>query len=116
MPYAIFQVGPNIFPKLINQLPTPVDFMSIPFISHILQQISQWTHHQVNILIFQFLDNMKICFLRSRHTGMPQSASYTGDGNTGKKQQRSMSMPQPMDWNGIIIIKVVLLDLVIIVK
>ncbi|SEH46808.1 Type I restriction modification DNA specificity domain-containing protein [Fructobacillus pseudoficulneus] len=50
-----------------------------------LTQSGQRSHDNINIFIFQFLNNMKIGFLSGRHAGMSQSSSHTSNRNTSKK-------------------------------
>ena len=42
-------------------------------------QRRQGPHNQINILIFQFMNNVKIRFLCGRHTGMAKSPGYTSN-------------------------------------
>ena len=42
-------------------------------------QRRQGPHNQINILIFQFMNNVKIRFLCGRHTGMAKSPGYASN-------------------------------------
>ncbi len=42
-------------------------------------QRRQGSHNQINILIFQFMNNVKIRFLCGRHTGMAKSPGYASN-------------------------------------
>ena len=44
-----------------------------------LAQRRQGPHNQINILIFQFMNNVKIRFLCGRHTGMAKSPGYASN-------------------------------------
>ena len=49
-------------------------------------QRRQGPHNQINILIFQLLNNMQICLLSRCHTSMSQPTGYTGNRNARKQQ------------------------------
>ena len=42
-------------------------------------QRRQGPHNQINILVFQFMNNVKIRFLCGRHTGMAKSPGYASN-------------------------------------
>lgn len=58
-----------------------------------LIQVRKGSHDDVNVLAFQFLNNVQIGFLSGRHAGMSEAPCHTGDGNAGEKHERCMGMP-----------------------
>ena len=51
------------------------------------------THHDIDILVFKFADDMKISVLCGVHACMTKSLGHTGNRYAGKQQQRGMGVP-----------------------
>lgn len=54
-------------------------------------------HYEVDILVFELLDYVKICLLRCGHAGMAESSCDAGDRDAGEQQNRSMGVPQSVN-------------------
>ena len=62
-----------------------------------LTQIRQWSHHKIDILVLQFLNNMEVSLLRRGHTRMTKPSCDACNGDAGKKQKWCMCMAQAMN-------------------
>ena len=58
-----------------------------------LDEGGEGTHHDIDILVFKFADDMKISVLRGVHACMTKSLGHTGNRYAGKQQQRGMGVP-----------------------
>ena len=58
-----------------------------------LDEGGEGTHHDIDILVFKFADDMKISVLCGVHAGMTKSLGHTGNRYAGKQQQRGMGVP-----------------------
>lgn len=58
-----------------------------------LDEGGEGTHHDIDILVFKFADDMKISVLCGVHACMTKSLGHTGNRYAGKQQQRGMGMP-----------------------
>ena len=58
-----------------------------------LDEGGEGTHHDVDILVFKFADDMKISVLCGVHACMTKSLGHTGNRYAGKQQQRGMGVP-----------------------
>lgn len=58
-----------------------------------LDEGGEGTHHDIDILVFKFADNMKISVLCGVHACMTKSLGHTGNRYAGKQQQRGMGVP-----------------------
>ena len=58
-----------------------------------LDEGGEGTHHDIDILVFKFADDMKISVLCGVHACMTKSLGYTGNRYAGKQQQRGMGVP-----------------------
>lgn len=58
-----------------------------------LDEGGEGTHHDIDILVFKFADDMKISVLCGVHACMTKSLGHTGNRYAGKQQQRGMGVP-----------------------
>ena len=58
-----------------------------------LDEGGKGTHHDIDILVFKFADDMKISVLCGVHACMTKSLGHTGNRYAGKQQQRGMGVP-----------------------
>lgn len=58
-----------------------------------LDEGGEGTHHDIDILVFEFADDMKISVLCGVHACMTKSLGHTGNRYAGKQQQRGMGVP-----------------------
>lgn len=58
-----------------------------------LDEGGEGTHHDIDILVFKFADDMKISVLCGVHACMTKSFGHTGNRYAGKQQQRGMGVP-----------------------
>ena len=58
-----------------------------------LDEGGEGTHHDIDILVFKFADDMKISVLCGVHACMTRSLGHTGNRYAGKQQQRGMGVP-----------------------
>ena len=58
-----------------------------------LDEGGEGTHHDIDILVFEFADDMKISVLCGVHAFMTKSLGHTGNRYAGKQQQRGMGVP-----------------------
>ena len=58
-----------------------------------LDEGGEGTHHDIDILVFKFADDMKISVLCGVHACMTKSLGHTGNRYDGKQQQRGMGVP-----------------------
>ena len=58
-----------------------------------LDEGGEGTHHDIDILVFSFADDMKISVLCGVHACMTKSLGHTGNRYAGKQQQRGMGVP-----------------------
>ena len=58
-----------------------------------LDEGGEGTHHDIDILVFKFTDDMKISVLCGVHACMTKSLGHTGNRYAGKQQQRGMGVP-----------------------
>lgn len=58
-----------------------------------LDEGGEGTHHDIDILVFKFADDMKISVLCGVHACMTKSLEHTGNRYAGKQQQRGMGVP-----------------------
>ena len=58
-----------------------------------LDEGGEGTHHDIDILVFKFADDMKISVLCGVHACMTESLGHTGNRYAGKQQQRGMGVP-----------------------
>ena len=78
-------------------------FSDLDFLITLHQRKRQWlkwldeggegTHHDIDILVFKFADDMKISVLCGVHACMTKSLGHTGNRYAGKQQQRGMGVP-----------------------
>lgn len=57
-----------------------------------LDEGGEGTHHDIDILVFKFADDMKISVLCGVHACMTKSLGHTGNRYAGKQQQRGMGV------------------------
>ena len=58
-----------------------------------LDEGGEGTHHDIDIFVFKFADDMKISVLCGVHACMTKSLGHTGNRYAGKQQQRGMGVP-----------------------
>ena len=58
-----------------------------------LDEGGEGTHHDIDILVFKFADDMKISVLCGVHACMAKSLGHTGNRYAGKQLQRGMGVP-----------------------
>ena len=58
-----------------------------------LDEGGEGTHHDIDILVFKFADDMKISVLCGVHACMTKSLGHAGNRYAGKQQQRGMGVP-----------------------
>ena len=58
-----------------------------------LDEGGEGKHHDIDILVFKFADDMKISVLCGVHACMTKSLGHTGNRYAGKQQQRGMGVP-----------------------
>ena len=58
-----------------------------------LDEGGEGTHHDIDILVFKFADDMKISVLCGVHACMTKPLGHTGNRYAGKQQQRGMGVP-----------------------
>lgn len=58
-----------------------------------LDEGGEGTHHDIDILVFKFADDVKISVLCGVHACMTKSLGHTGNRYAGKQQQRGMGVP-----------------------
>ena len=58
-----------------------------------LDEGGEGTHHDIDILVFKFADDMKISVLCGVHACMTKSLGHTDNRYAGKQQQRGMGVP-----------------------
>ena len=54
-------------------------------------------HYEVDILVFELLNYVKICLLRCGHACMAESSCNTGDRDAGEQQDRGMGVSQSVN-------------------
>lgn len=91
-------------PKLENEQKSIAEFFDhLDSLITLHQRKRQWlkwldeggegTHHDIDILVFKFADDMKISVLCGVHACMTKSLGHTGNRYAGKQQQRGMGVP-----------------------
>lgn len=91
------------FPDVTEQQAIGTFFSSLDDLITLHQRKRQWlkwldeggegTHHDIDILVFKFADDMKISVLCGVHACMTKSLGHTGNRYAGKQQQRGMGVP-----------------------
>lgn len=91
------------FPGLSEQTAIGAALSEIDSLITLHQRKRQWlkwldeggegTHHDIDILVFKFADDMKISVLCGVHACMTKSLGHTGNRYAGKQQQRGMGVP-----------------------
>ena len=91
------------FPGLSEQAAIGAALSEIDNLITLHQRKRQWlkwldeggegTHHDIDILVFKFADDMKISVLCGVHACMTKSLGHTGNRYAGKQQQRGMGVP-----------------------
>ena len=59
-----------------------------------LHECRQCSHDDVDVLVFEFSDNVQVGFLGGVHARMAEALGDARDGHAGKQQQRRMRVPQ----------------------
>lgn len=95
--------GEFAFPSKDEQTAIGSMFKQLDFLITLHQRKRQWlkwldeggegTHHDIDILVFKFADDMKISVLCGVHACMTKSLGHTGNRYAGKQQQRGMGVP-----------------------
>lgn len=90
------------FPGLSEQAAIGAALSEIDNLITLHQRKRQWlkwldeggegTHHDIDILVFKFADDMKISVLCGVHACMTKSLGHTGNRYAGKQQQRGMGV------------------------
>lgn len=91
------------FPDVTEQQAIGTFFSSLDSLITLHQRKRQWlkwldeggegTHHDIDILVFKFADDMKISVLCGVHACMTKSLGHAGNRYAGKQQQRGMGVP-----------------------
>ena len=94
---------PVNLPSLVEQQAIGSFFSHLDDLITLHQRKRQWlkwldeggegTHHDIDILVFKFADDMKISVLCGVHACMTKSLGHTGNRYAGKQQQRGMGVP-----------------------
>ena len=94
---------PVNLPSLVEQQAIGSFFSHLDNLITLHQRKRQWlkwldeggegTHHDIDILVFKFADDMKISVLCGVHACMTKSLGHTGNRYAGKQQQRGMGVP-----------------------
>lgn len=94
---------PVNLPSLVEQQAIGSFFFHLDDLITLHQRKRQWlkwldeggegTHHDIDILVFKFADDMKISVLCGVHACMTKSLGHTGNRYAGKQQQRGMGVP-----------------------
>lgn len=94
---------PVNLPSLVEQQAIGSFFSRLDTLITLHQRKRQWlkwldeggegTHHDIDILVFKFADDMKISVLCGVHACMTKSLGHTGNRYAGKQQQRGMGVP-----------------------
>lgn len=94
---------PVNLPSLVEQQAIGSFFSRLDDLITLHQRKRQWlkwldeggegTHHDIDILVFKFADDMKISVLCGVHACMTKSLGHTGNRYAGKQQQRGMGVP-----------------------
>lgn len=94
---------PVNLPSLVEQQAIGSFFPRLDDLITLHQRKRQWlkwldeggegTHHDIDILVFKFADDMKISVLCGVHACMTKSLGHTGNRYAGKQQQRGMGVP-----------------------
>ena len=94
---------PVNLPSLVEQQAIGSFFSHLDSLITLHQRKRQWlkwldeggegTHHDIDILVFKFADDMKISVLCGVHACMTKSLGHTGNRYAGKQQQRGMGVP-----------------------
>lgn len=94
---------PVNLPSLVEQQAIGSFFSHLDTLITLHQRKRQWlkwldeggegTHHDIDILVFKFADDMKISVLCGVHACMTKSLGHTGNRYAGKQQQRGMGVP-----------------------
>lgn len=95
--------GEFAFPSKAEQTAIGSMFKQLDSLITLHQRKRQWlkwldeggegTHHDIDILVFKFADDMKISVLCGVHACMTKSLGHTGNRYAGKQQQRGMGVP-----------------------
>lgn len=98
--YADYQL---MLPSKTEQQQIGMTLRSLDSLITLHQRKRQWlkwldeggegTHHDIDILVFKFADDMKISVLCGVHACMTKSLGHTGNRYAGKQQQRGMGVP-----------------------
>ena len=109
--HGLLNIAPNDFFDTVLALPSSQEeqrrvgslFARLDSLITLHQRKRQWlkwldeggegTHHDIDILVFKFADDMKISVLRGVHACMTKSLGHTGNRYAGKQQQRGMGVP-----------------------
>lgn len=109
--HGLLNIAPNDFFDTVLALPSSQEeqrrvgslFARLDSLITLHQRKRQWlkwldeggegTHHDIDILVFKFADDMKISVLCGVHACMTKSLGHTGNRYAGKQQQRGMGVP-----------------------
>ena len=109
--HGLLNIAPNDFFDTVLALPSSQEeqrrvgsfFSRLDNLITLHQRKRQWlkwldeggegTHHDIDILVFKFADDMKISVLCGVHACMTKSLGHTGNRYAGKQQQRGMGVP-----------------------
>ena len=100
---ATFFEMPIWYPEISEQIAIAKQLETMDSLITLHQRKRQWlkwldeggegTHHDIDILVFKFADDMKISVLCGVHACMTKSLGHTGNRYAGKQQQRGMGVP-----------------------
>ena len=100
---TFLETMPVNLPSLVEQQAIGSFFSHLDDLITLHQRKRQWlkwldeggegTHHDIDILVFKFADDMKISVLCGVHACMTKSLGHTGNRYAGKQQQRGMGVP-----------------------